>query len=350
MTDINEDFFNEINTILDSTIEGILLSKDGFIVNINKSFVDILGYESKADITGNLAAGCLLPSAKESFIEYNNNMFQEISLLSKDGAIIPAIIQIKDIEIKNRDFKMVSILDLTELKKKETLLIKQSRLAAMGEMISMIAHQWRQPLTAISVAIANLKLKTAMKKVDLDFFDLKLDEINTYLQYTSQTIDDFKDFFKNDKAKKYFCLNDLVQNGVNMVLPSLKIHGIEIKVEDKKLNKLFLNQNELLQVLLNIINNSKDAFLENKTKESIINIEFFENKQEQHVIIEDNAGGIPNDIIDRIFEPYFSTKDDLNGTGLGLYMSKIIVEQQCNGSILVNNTEKGCRFTVIISK
>lgn len=350
MKNNNDNFFNEINQILDSTIEGILLIEDGFIVNINNSFIKILGYNTKDEIIGNLATGCLLPSSQETFIEYNNNMFQEISLLSKEGNIIPAIIQIKDIEIKNKIFKMVSILDLTELKKKESLLIKQSRLAAMGEMISMIAHQWRQPLTAISVAIANLKLRISMKKVDIDLFYSKLDEINTYLQYTSETIDDFRDFFKNDKIKHKFYLNELVQLTVDLVLPSLKAHDIKINIEDKKLNQLFLYENELLQVILNIINNAKDAFLENKIEKPKINISFLEDKQHQTVQIEDNAGGIPDNIINRIFEPYFSTKDDLNGTGLGLYMSKIIVERNCNGKILVNNTEDGCCFKIVICR
>jgi len=345
-----ESFFNEINQVLDSTIEGILLLEDGFIVNINNSFIKILGYDTKNEIIGNLASGCLMPSSHETFIEYNNNMFQEISLLSKEGNAIPAIIQIKDIEIKNKIFKMVSILDLTELKKKESLLIKQSRLAAMGEMISMIAHQWRQPLTAISAAIIHLKFKISMNKVDLDFFDSKMDEINSYLQYTSNTIDDFKDFFKNDKIKHHFCLNELVQHTVDLILPTLKVHEIEIDIENKKLNQLFLYENELLQVILNILNNARDAFVENNIKNPKIDISFFENEKEQHILIQDNAGGIPENIINRVFEPYFSTKDDLNGTGLGLYMSKIIVEKHCKGKILVNNTNGGCCFKIVIGK
>ena len=346
----NLNFFNDIDILLDSTIEGIIITKDGFIVNANQSFIDIIGYEDKGQVIGHLATGCLMPSAKETFIEYNKNMFQEISLISKDGHIIPAIIQIKDIIIKEVDFKIVSIVDLTELKKKETLLLKQSRFAAMGEMISMIAHQWRQPLMAISVAIANLKMKVSMKKVDLDFFDSKMDEINTYLQYTSETINDFKDFFKDEKVKKRFYLNELIQSGVSMITPSFKMYGIEIEIKDEKLTELYLQQNELLQVFLNIINNSKDAFIENKTEHPLIQISFEEQSQMQTVYIKDNAGGIALGVIDRIFEPYFSTKDDLNGTGLGLYMSKIIVEKQCNGKILVENQDEGCCFKIILNK
>ena len=350
MINLEKTFFDDIDMLLDATIEGILITKDGFIVNANQSFIDIIGYENKSKVIGNLATGCLMPSAKETYIEHNKNTFQEISLISKEGSFIPAMMQIKDIIIKDIEFKIISIIDLTEMKEKESLLLKQSRLAAMGEMISMIAHQWRQPLMAISVAVTNLKMKLSMKKVDIDFFETKLDEVNQYLQYTSETINDFKDFFKNDKPKQRFFLNKLVQSGVNMIVPSFKMHGITINIADTKLGELYLQQNELLQVFLNIINNAKDAFIENKTEHPRIDISFLETATTQEVYIQDNAGGIPAHIIDRIFEPYFSTKDELNGTGLGLYMCKIIVERQCNGKILVENTKEGCCFKIILNK
>lgn len=346
----DEEFFTEINTVLDSTIEGILLLENGFIANVNDAFINSLGYDSKEELIGNLAVGCLMPNSSEKYIEYNKTKFQEVTLLSKKAELIPAIIKIKDITFKTREFKMVSVLDLSELKEKETLLLKQSRLAAMGEMISMIAHQWRQPLAAISSATASMKLKIAMNKADLVLFDKKIDEVGTYLQYMSKTIDDFRDFFKNDKLKHSFYLTELVEMALKMVLPALQSHGIEIEIEKKKLAKLFLYENELLQVILNIINNAKDALIENKITTPHIKIYFEETKEYQTVFIEDNAGGIPEHIIHNIFEPYFSTKENQNGTGLGLYMSKTIVEKHCNGDIKVHNTEKGCCFKVSLKK
>ncbi len=350
MKNYDENFFEEVDTILNTTIEGIILIKDGFIVNVNNAFINILNYDSKEELIGFLAAGCLMPYSKEKFIKYNQLMFQEISLLSKDGICIPAIIQIKDIKIKKESFKMVSILDLSELKRKESLLLKQSRLAAMGEMISMIAHQWRQPLAAIASATTHLKLKIAKQDINLDFFNSKIEEINSYIQYTSHTVDDFRDFFKNDKSKQYFKLNELVNISVKLLLPSLEDVGIKVIVKDKDLTKLYLYENELIQVILNIINNSKDAFLEKKTLKPQINILFDENEKEQSISIIDNAGGIPQNIISKIFDPYFSTKDNLNGSGIGLYMSKIIVEKHSNGKISASNTQDGCCFKIVINK
>ncbi len=346
----DEMFFKEINTVLNATIEGVLLIENGFIVNVNDAFIQSLGYKSKDELIGNLAAGCLMPSAGEKYIEYNKTKFQEVTLLSKESELIPAIIKITDITLKSKLFKMVSILDLTELKEKETLLLKQSRMAAMGEMISMIAHQWRQPLAAISSATASMKLKIAMNKADLNLFDKKIDEVGTYLQYMSKTIDDFRDFFKNDKKKNYFYLSKLVKLGVKMVQPSLQAHGIEVNIQNRELEKIFLYENELLQVILNILNNAKDALVDNKVHKPLIIINLEETRSRQILTISDNAGGIPENIIDHIFEPYFSTKENKNGTGLGLYMCKTIIEKHCNGEILVDNTQEGCCFSIILNK
>ncbi len=345
----DEMFFEEINTVLNATIEGVLLIDNGFIANVNDPFIKSLGYKSKDDLIGNLATGCLMPSSAEKYIEFNKTKFQEVILLSKDGELIPAIIKITDITLKSKLFKMVSVLDLTELKEKETLLLKQSRMAAMGEMISMIAHQWRQPLAAISSATASMKLKIAMNKADLKLFDKKIDEVGTYLQYMSKTIDDFRDFFKNDKRKCHFYLNELVDLSIKMILPALQTHGIDVTIQKKELSKIFLYENELVQVILNILNNAKDALVDNKISKPYIDIQFEEKEQCQIVTISDNAGGIPDHIINHIFEPYFSTKENKNGTGLGLYMCKIIIEKHCNGQILVNNTQEGCCFTIILN-
>jgi len=343
-------FFDDIDIILDSTIEGILLLEDGFISNVNKSFVHTLGYKTKQSLIGNLATGCLIPPTNEKYIEYNNNTFQEIYLLTKDAKKIPAILKIKDILVRGRAFKMVSVLDLSDLKKNESLLLRQSRHAAMGEMIHMISHQWRQPLTAISAIILNLKMKISMKKFDINFFESKINEVNDYLQVTSRTVDVFKNFFNSDQSKRFFYLEELVQLSVSMIQVSLEDNNIEINIENKKLQKLYVHENELIQVIMNIINNARDALVERKVKNPRINISYDENELEQIIFIEDNAHGIEENIISQIFEPYFSTKGTLEGTGLGLYMSKMIIQRYCGGDILVNNTQEGCCFKIIISK
>lgn len=345
----DEAFFENIRSILDSTIGGILFIEKGFIVNVNQPFLDMLNYE-KSEVLGHLATGCLLPFSKEKFIEYNHTFFQEISLLAKNGEVIPAIIKVKDIVYEKRDLKMVSILDLTQTKENELIMLKQSRFAAMGEMISMIAHQWRQPLSSIAAITSSIKLKIAKNTLDIKKLDDKSNEINTHLQYMSQTIDDFRGFFKNDKDKQWFYLDQLLQQTVSMVCASYLNCNINIELKPTQMKKIYALKNELLQVILNILNNSKDAFLDNKTLNPLIVIDMKEEEHFQTVSIKDNAGGIPPDILDKIFEPYFTTKKNLNGTGIGLYMSKIIVEEHCQGSISVENVEKGCCFIVKIAK
>lgn len=351
MNNFEEIFTNEINLILNSTIEGIVLIKNGFIVHTNETLLKMLQYNSSKELIGNLAAGLILPSSKKKFIEYNHEHLQEINLLNMHGEIIPAMIQIKDITLKETTFKMVCIIDLIQVKQKENLLLKQSRHAAMGEMISMIAHQWRQPLAAISVAVSNIKLKIALKKVNYEVFDRKINEVNDYLQYMSKTIDDFKNFFQDDKKKHFLLVNHLTLQAINMIKPSLDALNIKINQEDNQsLSKIHIYKNEIIQVILNLINNSKDAFIEKEIKNPEISIFFEETKHAQIIYIQDNAGGIKEEILKYVFEPYFSTKDSLNGTGLGLYMSKLIVEEHCNGKIEVNNINKGCCFKITLIK
>jgi len=348
METINQNF-DTINQILDSTIEGIMLIKEGFIININDSFLKILDYENKDEIIGNLATGCLMPYNKEKYLEYNKSTFQEISLVSKNGIIIPAIIKINHIIYKNEKIMMVSILDLTELKEKENLLIKQSRMAAMGEVLSMIAHQWRQPLNSIASAITNIKIKIA-KKNNISEIEEKIDNINNYLQYMSFTINDFKNFFKNDKVKSFENITNIVNSSYQLLESSFNIEKIKFDIEKKELSNIYINKNELIQIILNILNNAREVLIENKIQNPSIHISFEECEKEQVVYIKDNGGGISDEIKDRIFEPYFSTKKELNGTGLGLYMCKLILENNNYGKIFMENENDGACFKIVLNK
>lgn len=157
---MQKDTNNNIDTILNSTIEGILLIKKGFIVNANDALVQILEYNSKDELIGNLATGVLIPSTTQKFLEFNKHLFQEVTLVSNSGDLIPAIIKISDIELSKKSYKIVSIIDLREIKQNENLLFRQSKLASLGEMISMIAHQWRQPLNSVASIMAKLKFKS----------------------------------------------------------------------------------------------------------------------------------------------------------------------------------------------
>jgi signal transduction histidine kinase len=342
--------FTNINEIIDNTIEGILIIKDGFIEHVNKSLMDILCYEDEKELIGNLAVGILIPTSKEKFIEYNSKIFQEITLVNKSGDIIPAIIKIKDININNTSYKMVSILDLSEFKKNEKILLEQSKLAAMGEMVSIIAHQWRQPLCSIGSIITILKLKYNLKKIDLNTYDEKLTQINNYIQYMSNTIDHFSDFLTKDSKKDLVKLESVVNDTYTLIKNNFDSIGIKVIINSSNsLRNISLYKNDLIQVVLNILNNAKDALISNNTSSPQITINFSQIDSFQIIEIEDNSGGINLDIIDKIFNPYFSTKEKKNGTGLGLYICKMIVEKHLNGQISVRNMQNGALFTIKIA-
>jgi C4-dicarboxylate-specific signal transduction histidine kinase len=341
---------NNFDEILNNTIEGILLVEDGFIKDVNNSLVSMLEYKDKNDLIGNLATGIVIPSSYKKFIDINNYTFQEISLLTKTGSILPSIMKMNNIKMKNKTYKMVSILDISQLKQTQNLLVEKSRLADMGEMISVIAHQWRQPLNAIGSMVSRLKLRLMTEKFDKELFLEKFEQINDSLQYMSKTVDDFKDFFIPTQKKELLNLNTIIENSQSIINPALKEKQIKLIFEKSELSNIFAYENELVQIIINIINNAKDALIEQAIDNPIITINLEEEQNLQKIIIEDNAGGIPKEYLNKIFEPYFSTKIKKNGTGLGLYICRIILEKYSKGSISVSNTKTGARFTISIEK
>ena len=346
----NQSISWDTTQILDNTIEGIMIIEDGFIKDVNKSLLEILQYTNKSDLIGNLAVGVLMPTLTKKFIEFNTVLFQEVSLLTKEGTIIPAIIKIKDITLNNQEYKMVSILDMTEIKEKETLLIESAKLAEMGEMISVIAHQWRQPLSSISSIVTRLIMKTNMKSLSPELLIEKANEINKYLQYMSKTIDDFRNFFTPTKSKELVSLNEIVSNTQHIIEKTFQAKGIALEIDDTPMKKQYFYKNELSQVILNLLNNAKDALLEKQINNPKVCIKFKEDEKDQYLYIQDNAGGIDVNIMNKIFDPYFSTKDKKNGTGLGLHITKTIIEKHSNGKIKVSNTKDGAIFEITLEK
>ena len=234
---------------------------------------------------------------------------------------------------------------------KDAQLIHQSRLAQMGETISMIAHQWRQPLNSISAESANLLLKTRLGSVNDEIIIQGSQNISKYSQHLSDTIDDFKDFFKPDKESALTNYNDVISSVCNIIDNSLEMKNISM-IKELNCHEGFESYpNELKQVILNLIKNSEDALMDNKVKEPFIKILTYVNSENRCVLeVSDNAGGIDEKIIDKIFDPYFSTKSKKDGTGLGLYMSKMIIEEHCNGKIIVQNKEDGVVFRILLGE
>ena len=234
--------------------------------------------------------------------------------------------------------------ELEKNREKEQLLMHQSKLASLGEMLGNIAHQWRHPITRLSLLVQNLKMAHSMGKVDDKFVDKFQTKALEQINYMSQTIDDFTSFFKKDKEKQNFLLEDVIEEALKLIEARLK--NIEIKKEYNQNIKIFGYKTEFSQVILNILNNAIDILNERDIKKKKIFIRIENNYLE----IEDNGGGVDEKIKDKIFEPYFTTKFQSQGTGIGLYMSKIIITKHFNTTLEVYNSENGAVFRIEIIK
>ena len=216
----------------------------------------------------------------------------------------------------------------------------------MGEMIGNIAHQWRQPLNALSMLLANIQMAHMYNEITTDFMKSVLDKGNQLIQKMSTTINDFRNFFLPDKEAVSFSANSQINHALSLVEAGLNSQNIQIHLEAECEMPLTGLPNEYSQVILNLLSNAREAIKENNVPEGIIKIRLFEREGFACAAVSDNGGGIPADVIDKIFEPYFSTKE--MGTGIGLYMSKMIIERSMNGTIEAHNIDGGAEFVVSI--
>ena|GEM_PF-937399 len=240
--------------------------------------------------------------------------------------------------------------EILKNREREKMLLYQDRLAKMGELISMIAHQWRQPLNNLSLIIQMFIFKYEAGELDDEVVKkFKKDTFNQ-INLMSTTIDNFKDFFRPEKSKQTFNLKELIVDMLELLRPIIKNSKIKIELDIDNEIMIYGYRNELGQSIFNIINNAKDALNNRPFDTKVIKIYATSDKSSIKIFIEDNAGGIDEKILDKIFEPYFSTKDSKNGTGLGLYMSKIIIEEYMSGKITVSNGKSGAIFMIELSK
>ena len=256
----------------------------------------------------------------------------------------------KELEELNESLEIKVQKEIEKNREKEQLLVQKSKFIALGEMISNIAHQWRQPLSELSSILMYIKFKQSIKALDENTMNQKLQEADKVLDFMSHTIDDFRNFFLPKKEKEELHLNKVVDVVINIVSSTLKNYDIrlEIDIDEKIVLKTYLNEYE--QVLLNIINNAKDVLIEKKIENPYIKIRAQEEVNHIILTIEDNGGGVLVEPKGKIFEPYFTTKENSNGTGIGLYMSKIIVDKNMKGKLRVKNTKDGAKFAIIIPK
>ena len=232
------------------------------------------------------------------------------------------------------------------LKEKEAILFQKAKMAEMGEMIANIAHQWRQPLSIINTIVAIAKEKNALSLMNKDELEKKLGEIEKNIVYMSHTIEDFMTFFRPNKEKGRFLISEAVKSALKITFASTDKHNMEVDIEGDEETGVDGYINEYVQVIVSVIFNAKDILLERNTPSPRIVIRYFSEEGQSILEIEDNAGGIEEKYMQRIFEPYFTTKHRAMGTGLGLYIAKMIIENSMDGELGVKNTALGAKFRI----
>jgi PAS domain S-box-containing protein len=323
------------------------------ILTFNKSAEEIFGYSAK-EILYTDSLEKIIPEKYQSM--HNSGLLNfmktgelkkedivfELEGKHKNGTIFPIRISFGTKIEKENKIVVANIQNITKEKEKDELIIQQSRLAAMGEMIGNIAHQWRQPLSSISAIATGTRLRYKNSMISDEELDETFVKIKDYTQHLSKTIDDFRDFFSKDQKKELFKIEEVITKSLTLTEAMYKSNKIDLSVKYFD-NDILLkgNSSQLSQVFLNILNNAKDVLIENKIENRVVALEISKDDNYAIITINDNAGGIPDEVKAKIYEPYFTTKHKSQGTGIGLFMSKRIIEQHFEGSLKsVNKTFK----------
>lgn len=237
---------------------------------------------------------------------------------------------------------------LDEISQKDKLLFMQERKAAMGEMISVIAHQWRQPLSVINLLTSIVENEIEQEPVDRKKCIKNLDELFQINKFLNKTIDDFRNFFNPNKKKEYVSLKEILEAALRIIEKQLEVNRIECVKEIDTQRPIPVFKNELVQVVLNILKNAQDALLEKQAQKPKITIRVFESGESQIMEIEDNAGGIPEESMEELFTHYYTTRDEQKGTGLGLYIARVVVEEHSGGRLNAHNINDGACFKIAL--
>lgn len=360
------DMITEINT---NAI--IAVDSEFKVLTFNKSAQSMFGYSANEMINTKLIDDRIIPikyldkhnEGLKNFMRTgklkHSGIVFELDGKHKDGTVFPIRISFGGrIEESNR-IVVANIQNITLEKEKDILIAQQSRFAAMGEMIGNIAHQWRQPLSSISTIATGAKLRYKNNLISDKELDDTFTKIKEHTQHLSKTIDDFRDFLKEDKTIEAFKICNVIDKSIMLTEAIYKANQIRVIIRngdsDLRVNG---SASELAQVFLNILNNAKDALKDKEVKNPIVLIEVDDKDEYVVVKIHDNAGGIPSEIKTKIFDPYFTTKHKSQGTGIGLFMSKKIISKHFEGTIKVHNRELnidgekhfGAEFNIQIKK
>ena len=345
---LNNQLIKERETI-DEKVLLIKFDTEHFITDVSKAYLDLLQYEKK-DLVQNgffeyhrFSINSTLKKEIISHIDEQKILKYENSIFSQSGQEL-IFLNTLVFEYDTYGYHIGYILfmqNITDTKKliaQQEKLLVTSRSAAMGEMISMIAHQWRQPLSVINTIMATIKIKQELNVLDSTSLDTAFSKIEDTVKYLSHTIDDFRDYFKPNKIITDVSVWNIMQKSTTFLLVDMKQQGITFKMNNDVEINIETYQNELIQCIINILKNSIDAFKEHNTEDKSISVFIKKENTLVSFSFEDNAGGIDNAAIHRVFEPYFSTKAK-NGTGLGLYMTKTIVEEHLNGQVSISSSQ-----------
>ncbi len=361
----------ELQAVFDLAANGIsILDHDGMFLYANKFFQKMMGYTMEELYT----ESCISLSSPEyaqasetavqKAIKYGSiENFRKICI-TKSGVPLNASMSLS--YLKNRDEILMITSDITqdiqyqdELKKQVELevakrtqqyeiMCHQSRLAAMGEMIDSIAHQWRQPLNSLGIIVQGLRHLSRQESFNHGLLEEIETEIMEKISYMSQTIDDFSTFFRISKQKESFDVLESINDAIRLIEVQLKLNHIEIQIIVDKQSTLEVIgfPNEFRQVILNMIHNAMNAIMKTKPENRYIHIDLKPEKNTLLITIADNGGGIDEAHFEKIFDPYFTTRE--NGSGIGLYMSKVIIEHHMQGRLQVKNINDGAAFTIIL--
>ena len=364
----------------EATNEAIIFIENGVVIDVNNAASDMSGY-SYDEFIGKYATDFIADESKglvrKNILSGYEKPYDAIAQ-RKDGSKFHIEVQGQIFEYKGRKVRISAIRDITKRKeneillqkskeklqqfniqlmdlveaevkksrKKDRLMIIQSKQAAMGEMIGNIAHQWRQPLNDIGLYVQNLQDRFELEKITAENLDETIQKTMDRLEYMSQTIDDFRNFFRSDKEETRFLLTDSINKALSLTEAGFKNNSIGIIRNLEK--DLYINgyPNEFSQAVLNILNNAKDVLIERNIQNPYVKINLSKKGKKVILTVSDNGGGINEDIINKIFEPYFTTKDILTGTGQGLYISQTIIERNMSGKLSVSNGKHGARFRI----
>ena len=339
--------------LMDTMHEAVIVSNEKQeIIDLNAAAEFIFGYTKQEflklrllDITGeDSVTTCHKALEKEQVEPF------EIRLLKENSQTFPALVGGRSSYRDNLPVRITTVIDLTELKEKETLLFQKAKMADMGEMIGNIAHQWRQPLAIINSIVGVLKEKNSREILASSELGVKLKDVEVNIQYMSNTINDFMTFYRPNKEKENFSVREAVVHSIEIISASVDPKVLDIRFEDN--NEVYVHGfiNEYTQVVVSLLTNAKDLLKNKEVSGAFIEIKILENKESVVLEIRDNAGGIKEENVNKVFQPYFTTKHKSMGTGLGLYISKMIIENSMNGKLSVQNVNSGVKFSIEMEK